>query len=159
MMIKHLHSALPCFALLATAFALSGCKAKEMGQKFADQQANNIDTTWLIAANACWPDLAHQGYSVGDIKRYLGDPLHLRAAFAGYSSLTDTQLVQIVSAPVLSAPAPDTSVFHQSLNPVLTRSQALSGTRVRGTVPADNNGTAPDDALCAVQSGVPVGFK
>ncbi len=56
-----------CSAFLAAAFLIAGCKARQMGVDFADKQAANVDNTWLIAVNSCWPDLAHQGYSVADV--------------------------------------------------------------------------------------------
>ena len=138
---------------------LSGCKAREMGIQFADKQAANVDNSWLIAANSCWPDLTHSGYSLLDVKRYLADPLHFRATFAAYSSLPNEQLVRIVTQPVISAPAPDTSVLDHSQNPVLTRAQAVSRSDLHGTLPSGNNGVAPADALCAITPGTPVGFR
>ena len=130
-----------------------------MGIQFADQQARNVDHTWLIAANSCWPDLTHSGYSLLDVKRYLADPLHFRATFATYASLDNNTLISVVTEPVMSAPAPDTSVLDHSQGPVLTREQAVSRSNLQGSLPADHNGIAPSDALCAIQPGTPVGFR
>ncbi|MDE1161765.1 MAG: hypothetical protein PW792_07435 [Acidobacteriaceae bacterium] len=146
-------------AILAAASVVSGCKAREMGITFSNTQATSVDDSWLLAAYACWPDMAHVGYSKADIKRYLSDPLHFRAAFAAYSPLSDASLIKIVAQPVLDAPVPDTSVLEHSLNPVITRRQALAGGSIRGTLTSDNNSLAPADTLCAIQAGTPVGFK
>ena len=145
--------------LLAGSGVLSGCKAREMGIQFADKQARNVDNSWLIAANSCWPELTHSGYSLLDVKRYLADPLHFRATFAAYASLDNQQLIRVVTQPVKDAPAPDTSVLDHSQSPVLTRQQAVSRSNLQGTLPANNNGVAPADALCAIQPGTPVGFR
>ena len=145
--------------LLAGCGALAGCKAREMGIQFADKQAAKVDNSWLIAANSCWPDLTHSGYSLLDVKRYLADPLHFRATFATYGSLDNKQLIDVVTGPVTAAPAPDTSVLDHSQSPVLTRQQAVSRKDLNGTLPANNNGVAPADALCAIQPGTPVGFR
>lgn len=146
-------------ALVAGGMLLSGCKAHEMGVNFAKTQAMHVDNSWLIAANSCWPELSHSGYSLGDIKRYLADPLHFRASFATYATLDNNALAQVVGKPVQDAPAPDASVLNNSPNPVLTRSEAVNRTNLQGTLVANNNGIAPADALCAIQPGTPVGFR
>ncbi|MFC6644351.1 hypothetical protein ACFQBQ_01830 [Granulicella cerasi] len=143
---------------VACVFA-SGCKAREMGVKYADKRAAHVDTTWLLAANACWPDLAHAGYTLGDVKSYLSDPLHFRATFAAYASLSNDELITVAETPVMKAPLPDSGIFNQSQNPVLTRQQALQGNNARGTLVSDTNGIAPQDSLCAIQAGTPVGFR
>jgi hypothetical protein len=130
-----------------------------MGTQFSGRQAASVDSSWLIAAGSCWPDLGHQGYTVADIKRYLADPLHFRATFATYASLSDAQLLQIIPKPVDQAPAPDPSVLNQTTSPILTRTDAVSRKNLRGTLASDNNGVAPPDALCAIQPGIPVGFR
>lgn len=160
MMIKNIHKmTMVTVASFATAMVISGCKAREMGVNFADKQASSVDEGWLTAANSCWPDLAHAGYSTADIKRYLEDPLHFRATFTAYSPLSDATLIKIVTQPVMDAPQPDTSVLDHSPNPVITRSQALAGGNARGSLTSDNSGLAPADTLCAIQPGTPVGFK
>lgn len=145
--------------LLAGAATLTGCKAKEMGVEFADKQAGRVDNSWLLAANACWPELTHSGYSLKDVKRYLADPLHFRATFAGYSTLGDAALAQVAGQPLLEAPAPDASVLNHSPNPVLTRREALAGGSARGALVSESSGVAPQDTLCAIQAGTPVGFR
>lgn len=141
---------LPCFV---------GCKAREMGVQFSGKQAVSVNNTWIIAASSCWPDLTHQGYTLAGIKHYLGDPLHFRATFGVYAGLSDAQLLQIIPQPVSAAPPPDTSVLNQTLNPILTRTDAVTRKNLKGVLAADNNGIAPPDALCAVQHGLPVGFR
>lgn len=130
-----------------------------MGVTFSNKQAANVDNSWLIAADRCWPDLGHQGLSVAGIKEYLGDPLHFRATFVGYSAQDNASLRQIVGVPVMSAPAPDSGTLNNAPNPVLTRSEAMSGSNPQGTLVSQNNGIAPNDALCAMQPGTPVGFR
>jgi hypothetical protein len=144
---------------VAAMCSLGGCKAREMAVDFADKQAASVDNSWLIAANHCWPDLKHQGFNIDDVKHYLVDPLHFRATFAGYSPLSDSELRAIVTKPVNAAPAPDTSVFDHSTKAVLTRNDALSGMNPQGTLVSQGNGLAPADTLCAIQPGVPVGFR
>ena len=149
----------PAALLLAGAAVLAGCKARELGTQFSDERAASVDNSWLIAANSCWPDLTHSGYSLLDVKRYLADPLHFRATFGTYASLTDKQLMQIVTRPVTAAPAPDTSSLDHGSQPVLTRTEAVTRSHLQGTLVQDNNGFAPADSLCAIQPGVPVGFR
>ncbi len=142
-------------AALLAATGLCGCEAREMGTTFADKQANAVDNTWVAAVKTCWPDVAHQGYSLPGMKRYLADPLHFRAAFSTYSALTDAQLLIIVTKPIQDAPPPDTSVLDHAQTPILTRDQAISGARPT----SNSNGATPPDALCAIQTGTPVGFR
>jgi len=144
-------------AALLAATALCVCEAREMGTTFADKQANAVDNTWVAAVKTCWPDVAHQGYSLAGMKRYLADPLHFRAAFSTYSALTDAQLLIIVTKPIQDAPPPDTSVLAQAHTPVFTRDQAIAGTSPQAA--SNSNGATPPDALCALQTGTPVGFR
>ena len=146
-------------ATLLAATALCGCEAREMGTTFADKQANAVDNTWVAAVKTCWPDVAHQGYSLPGMKRYLADPLHFRAAFSTYSGLTDAQLLIIVTKPIQDAPPPDTSVLDHAQTPIFTRDQAIAGTSPHGLATPNSNGAAPPDALCALQTGTPVGFR
>ena len=145
-------------AFLATTL-LCGCKAREMGVNFSDQQSTTVDDSWLTAVKTCWPDVGHQGYSVPGLKRYLADPLHIRAAFGSYASLTDSQLRAMIARPVNEAPAPDTVALAHSNTPVFTRDQAVAGTDPKNAAADQTDGSAPPDALCAVQSGTPIGFK
>ena len=146
-------------AAIFAAATLCGCEAREMGVNFADAQANSVDNTRLTAAKTCWPDLGHQGYSTGGLKRYLVDPLHFRAAFSGYSSLSDSELRSLITKPVQSAPPPDTSMLAHSSTPVFTRAQALAGTDPRDAIASNTNGATPPGAFCAAQPGTPVGFR
>jgi hypothetical protein len=141
--------------VLATAIVLAcfGCKARELGANYAETQSETVDNSWVTAVDTCWPAVAHQSYSTEAIKHYLADPLHFRAAFAVYATLTDGMLRAVVAAPVGSAPAPDTSVLKNSVSPVLTRAQALAG------VKDASNGTPGPDSLCSIQPGLPVGFR
>jgi hypothetical protein len=134
-------------------FAPLGCKARELGSSFADEQSPTVDNTWVTAVVACWPAMAHQGYSIEGIKHYLADPLHFRAAFAVYAPLDDGTLRAIVAVPVSRAPMPDTSLLMQSQSPVISRIQAMSGATSSVTsVPGP-------DSLCSIQPGLPVGFR
>jgi len=130
-----------------------GCKARELGSNYADEQSATVDNTWVTVVDACWPAVAHQNYSIEAVKHYLADPLHFRAAFAVYAPLTDEQLRALIAAPVSSAPYPDTSVLRQSETPILTRVQALAGN-------TDSTTRIPSaDSLCSIQPGLPVGFR
>ena len=130
-----------------------------MGVNFADQQAKSVDNSWVTAVNTCWPDVAHQGYSLEGMKRYLADPLHFRAAFSTYAALDDAALRGLVTKPVMSAPAPDSSLLSHSQTAVFTRSQAISGVNQQNAAATDTNTAAPPNALCAIHSGTPVGFR
>jgi len=145
--------------LSSSAVLLSGCEAREMGVNFADQQAKSVDTTWVTAIKTCWPDVGHQGYSLEGMKRYLADPLHFRAAFSTYAALNDAELRTVVTKPVMSAPPPDSSLLSHSQTAVFTRSQAISGVDQQNASATDNTTAAPTDALCAIHSGTPVGFR
>jgi len=129
-----------------------GCKARELGSNYADAQALTVDNSWVSAVENCWPAVAHQGYSTEAVKHYLADPIHFRAAFAVYAQFSDATLRSMVTAPVNSAPAPDTSVLQQANSPILTRMQATTGT------PSTNRAAGPD-SLCSIQPALPVGFK
>jgi hypothetical protein len=143
------------FAVFTTALALAccGCKARELGANYADTQSETVDNSWVSAVEACWPAVAHQGYSTAAVKYYLADPLHFRAAFTGYATLNDDMLRTIVAAPVSSAPPVDTSVLAHTEMPVLTRVQAAAG--VTNTA---GRATGPD-SFCSIQPGLPVGFR
>jgi len=136
----------------------SGCEARQLGVAFSDKQAANVDNTWVDAAKACWPALQH-GYDVESMKRYLADPMHFRAAFSTYSSLSDSDLRAIVLKPVTTAPAPDSSMLSRSQTAVITRYQAISGFDSSTATANTTDSSAPPDALCAVHPGTPVGFK
>lgn len=146
-------------AALAMALCLSGCKARELGSSFSDKQAASVDGSWLVVAGTCWPDMLHSGYSLAGIKSYLADPLHFRATFPTYAAFTDSALRDIITKPVQSAPQGDTDLFSHTSNRVLTRQQAIDGKASEAVLPADNNNVAPADSFCALQKGLPVGFR
>jgi hypothetical protein len=130
-----------------------GCKARELGATYADTQSMTVDDSWANAVESCWPALAQQGYSQEAVKHYLADPLHFRAAFAVYAQFSDASLRSMVTAPVSSAPAPDTSVLQKANSPLLTRTQAAAG------VTSSSNRVPSLDSLCSIQPGLPVGFR
>ena len=130
-----------------------GCKARELGSNYADEQSATVDNTWVTAVNTCWPAVAHQSYSIEAVKYYLADPVHFRAAFAVYASLTDDMLRAIVAAPLNNAPPPDISELRHTQSSVITRTQALMGVAY-----APNQVPGPD-SLCSIQPGLPVGFR
>ncbi|MEO6922373.1 MAG: hypothetical protein ABI142_00980 [Bryocella sp.] len=135
-----------------------GCEAKQIGVAFSDKQAEKVDNTWVTAARSCWPALAH-GYDSASLKRYIADPMHFRAAFGTYSTLSDEQLRGIVLRPVTVAPTPDASILTSSQTPVMTRYQAVSGFDSANATANTTDSAAPPDALCAIHPGVPVGFR
>ena len=141
--------------LLAACVTLSGCKPRTMGIAYSSTQASSADRSWLTAAQSCWPALAHSGLSDEALEHNLADPLHFRAAFGGYASLSDTEIESVVVHPVSAAPLPDHAALLRSATPVLTLSQAASG----ATPQSAPQGDLPEDALCAVHSGIPVGFN
>jgi hypothetical protein len=150
-------SALP--ALAAAALLLcSGCEARQLGVAFSDKQAQNVDVTWVSAVKTCWPALEH-GYDMESLKRYLADPMHFRAAFGTYSSLSDSDIRSVVLRPVTAAPAPDSSMLDRSQTAVITRYQAISGFDSSTATANTTDGAAPPDALCAVHPGTPIGFR
>ena len=136
---------------------LSGCKAREMGVAFSSTQSKHVDDSWLVAVKACWPMLSHSGLSDEAIKGNLADPLHFRNAFGVYASLTDAQILQVVSQSIHTAPEPDSSVLRGAATPYLSRSQAAAGASLDPQ--ASSNGEPPADTLCAVHPGTPIGFK
>jgi hypothetical protein len=138
--------------------ACSGCEARQLGVAFSDKQAENVDITWVEAAKACWPALTHS-YDVLSMRRYLADPMHFRATFGTYSSLSDSDLRSIVLRPVTAAPAPDSSMLSHSQTAVITRYQAISGFDSSTATANTTDSAAPPDALCAVHPGTPVGFR
>lgn len=146
-------------AAIALSCALPGCKARELGSSFSDKQATSVDNSWLIVAGTCWPDMMHSGYSLAGVKSYLEDPLHFRATFPTYAAFTDSALRDLITKPVASAPQGDTDMFSHTSNRVLTRDQAIAGKVNDGVLPADTNNIAPADSFCAVQKGLPAGFR
>jgi hypothetical protein len=144
-------------AAMLLALSVLGCKPRENGVAFSNTQAKSVDPSWVAAAKSCWPDLAHVQLSNEAITRNLADPLHFRSTFGAYASLSDAQIEAIVARPILDAPEPSHTPMLGSRTPVLTRAQAAAGVRPPQSAPAP--GGLPDDVLCSLQSGTPVGFK
>jgi len=153
---KTLQLAMMCSGFAAVTM-LSGCKAREMGVVFSPTQARHVDDSWLTAAKACWPELSHSGLSNEAIRKNLADPLHFRSAFSVYASMSDAQILQMVSTSINTAPEADASVLRGAATPYLTRLQAAAGAAVDPQ--ASSNGEPPVDTLCAVHPGTPIGFK
>jgi len=147
--------ALAVAALLA--LGVTGCKARENGVAFSKTQAKSVDRSWVTAAKSCWPDLGHTGLTDAAIVHNLSDPLHFRSTFGSYASLNDAQIEAIVGRPVSEAPEPNRTPMIGSRTPVLTRTQAATAAAPPQSAPAP--GGLPEDVLCSLQSGTPVGFK
>ena len=145
-------------ALAAGLLALActaGCKARENGVAFSNTQATAVDQSWVVVVKSCWPDLAHSQISDEGLKHNLADPIHFRSAFGTYAQYSDDAIIAMVAHPVSAAPSPDDTSVRHARTPVLSRSDAL-----RGSKPLSSpDGSVPDDALCALQSGNPIGFK
>ncbi len=120
--------------------------------------AASVDNSWVNAAKSCWPDLAKGGYGVQQIQQYLIEPGHLRATFPSYGGLSDPTLKADLSLPLTTILPPDTTKLVNSSAPVLTTGQAVAGTPPGGAIVQSTHGSAPPDALCAIQSGLPQGF-
>ncbi len=144
--------------LLVACAALSGCEPREMGIGYASTRASKVDPSWAVAAQSCWPALIHSVYSISHLQTILADPLHFRAAFGVYGPFTDAEVESIAAHPVSSAPFPDHEMLLRATTPVLTLSQAESPGSPSPSQSAQNV-ALPQDALCAVQPGTPVGFK
>jgi len=138
--------------------SLTGCKARQLAVAFSDNGAKSVDSTWITAARTCWPDMNDDMFSDSDMKRYLTDPTHFRAAFSSYSELTDAQLIAIIPNPIQQAPQPDATVLSNASHPVLSRAQAVAGISAQQAINA-NTGQLPPDALCSIHPGTPIGFK
>ena len=149
-------AAVLALAALAMAMAMNGCKAREIGVKFADTQAAHVQKSWVQAAKSCWPALEHEGMSDGSIEHQLADPLHFRAAFTSYAAYPDEDLIRMVARPLSDAPSPDNSLLENASSPLLTRAEAASGSTGSHS---STSGKPPADALCAIHPGTPVGFR
>lgn len=143
--------------------ALSGCKAKELGANLADTQAIKVDHSWIVAARRCWPALHMTNDKTMDAQ--LLDPIHFRSVFAVYAPYSDREIESLVAQSITSAPDADLAVFHDATSPVLTRKQAMAapGTADEPTTQSllarRDAATVPQDALCAIHEGLPIGFK
>ena len=149
-------SALASFLLLA---ALGGCHHRKTaaGSLDAPGKPDSVDTTWVTAAKSCWPELAKNGYTDQDIRENLVH--HIGAAFPTYSALSRNGADADLSMPLTSVLPPDTTKLFNSATPVLTRGQAVAGTPPSGAIVASTHGSAPPDALCSIQQGVPQDFS
>ncbi len=159
-MLNHIALRTPALTLLCvtTAFALAGCKPRDMGVPTAEKAAESVDSSWVTATRSCWPELEH-GFTLVSIQHNLADPLRFRSTFPVYAAQNEGSLRALVSKPLMSAPPPDITVLQNSRTPVLTRGQAAAGASPRAAIVQSTNGIAPPDALCAVHAGTPVGFK
>lgn len=146
-------------AVVAALCILAGCKARDMGVPTADHTADFVDQSWVAATKSCWPDLEHGGYTLAGIKHNLADPLRFRSTFPSYAAQSEASIRGLVTKPLMTAPPPDGSVLNNSRTPVLTRGQAAAGASAQQGLAPGGNGFAPPDALCALHSGTPVGFK
>ncbi len=148
-------------AIVSTAFLLCGCLTVGCRTHHgADASGpNTVDNSWVSAAKSCWPDIASQAQSPNQIQQYLSGPANFRATFPTYSGSTDAALRMLLTEPVGVAPLPDIGRLAHSSSPVLTRGQAAAGTGPHGAIVASTNGIAPPDALCAIQPGIPAGFR
>ena len=142
--------------LLLGSLAATGCRPHHTG---ADPQAGLVDESWITSAQSCWPDLTHNGYSTKRLQHDLAVPANFRATFPTYAAQSNVQIRALLSKTIGAAPSPDSSTLAHSQMPVLTRGQAAAGTSPQAAVAANTNGTAPPDALCAIQTGTPAGFR
>ena len=150
-------SCLP-FALLM----VTGChhqKQTAEGSMASPGASASVDNSWVQAAKSCWPDLGKNGYSTQQIQQYLITPANVRVAFPSYTGLSDDTLKADISVPLATILPPDTTKLTNSSNPVLTTGQAVQGTPPQGAIVQSTHGSAPPDALCAIQSGLPQGFN
>ncbi len=139
---------------------LGGChhqKQTAAGSMASPDKPGSVDNTWINAAKSCWPQLATNGYTNQDIASNLLH--HLGAAFPTYSALSGNHGDADLSVPLTTVLPPDASKLDHSQNPVLNRGQAVAGTPPQRAAAANTDGSAPPDALCAVQNGIPQGFS
>ena len=149
------------FAILGAVlpFAFSGCSHKHIGAPVVSGSGRLVDPSWITAINACWPDLARQGYTADDIRHNLANADDLHHAFPVYAAQTRKDLDDILGKPLQTGPDPDVSQLAHSQYPILTRGQAAAGTAPQMAVVQGTNGTAPPDSFCAIQTGIPQGFS
>ena len=144
---------------LPAVLTISGCSSKHTGAPVATSSGRNVDSSWITALNACWPDLTKQGYSADDIRRNLVIADHFSGAFPVYAAETGRSLDDLLGKPLTIAPPPDTSKLFHSQTPVLTRGQAVEGTGPGMAVVQHTEGSAPPDSFCSIQTGIPQGFS
>ncbi len=148
------------FLALALSLAL-GCAHKPKtaeGSIASPDSPASVDNTWVNAAKSCWPDLAKNGTTVRQIQQYLIDPTHLRSTFPSYAGLSDATIRTDLSLPISTILQPDVTRLANSATPVLTTGQAVAGTPPQGAIVQSTHGSAPPDALCSIQTGLPQGF-
>lgn len=146
-------------AYIVSVLVLAGCSSKHIGAPVATTSGRNIDNSWLTAANACWPDLAKQGYSAEDIRKNLAAADTFHAAFPVYAAQPGKAVDDLLGKPLTIAPPPDVTQVAHSTTPVLTRGQAAQGTGPQMAVVQHTEGSAPPDSFCSIQTGVPQGFS
>ncbi len=150
----------------ALSFALAFCcvlgchhKTAAEGSTASPGSAAAVDNSWVQAAKSCWPDLAKNGHTPQQIQQYLATPGNVRSAFPSYTGLSDATINADITVPLATILPPDTTKLTNSSKPVLTTGQAVAGTPPQGAVAQSTHGSAPPDALCAIQSGLPQGFQ
>ena len=141
-----------------TCATLTGC-TKHTGAPAVTSSGRLIDPSWIIATQSCYPDLAKQGYTTADIQHNLANTTDLHNAFPVYAAQPHAALDDILAKPLTTGPAPDITQLAHSPYPVLTRGQAAAGTAPGMAVVQSTNGSAPPDAFCSVQPGIPQGFS
>lgn len=144
--------------LLGLAITLTGC-TKHPGAPTITSSGRFIDPSWLTATQSCYPDLTKNGYTPADIQRNLANTTDLHNAFPVYAAQPHAALDDILAKPLTTGPDPDTTQLAHSKYPILTRGQAAAGTATAMAVVQNTNGSAPPDAFCAIQPGIPQGFS
>lgn len=95
--------------IVSTIFVL-GCSSKHKGAPVVTSASgHHIDSSWLTALNACWPDLAKQGYTADQLHRNLADAGSFRHAFPVYTAQSGDSIEDLLGKPMQAAPPPDTS--------------------------------------------------
>ncbi len=139
--------------------AIIGCSHKHPGAPTITSNGRLIDQSWITATQSCYPDLTKQGYTTADIQHNLANTTDLHNAFPVYAAQTHKDLDDILGKPLQTGPDPDTAQLAHSQTPVLTRGQAAAGTVPGMAVVQNTNGSAPPDAFCSIQPGIPQGFS
>ncbi len=155
------HSVRTILATLSlTSLLVTGChrqKQTATGSLAGPGKPASVDNSWINAARSCWPQLAQNGYGNDDIARNLIH--HLGAALPTYAALSRNGGDADLSMPIDSVLPPDVTKLDHSRTPVLTRGQAVAGTPPGSAAVAHTDGSAPPDALCSIQPGIPQGFS
>ena len=148
-------------ALLVLCFASFGCRHKggDHGSMAPVGSSAAVDNSWVSAAQSCWPDLTKNGHTAQQVQQYLSSPANVRSAFPSYTGLSDATIKADITVPLATILPPATTKLVNSAKPVLTAGQAAAGTAPGAAAAQSTHGSAPPDALCAVQSGLPQGFQ